>query len=364
MAGLFVRKHAEAVSQYADVCVLYLHLDDKIDDFQIVEQSYNDVREIVVYIPMKNSRLSLAFNFLKGFRLGYRSVRAHFGQPDICQVNTLTRNGVLALLLKMLHRIPYVVVEHWTRYLPDNFLYTGFLRRRATELVARNAAVIMPVSSMLRQAMIKQGINGRYRVISNIVDDFFYTTARAERDNDKKRILHVSCFLDRQKNISGILRAVELLCRTRRDFELVVVGTGVDFASIKDFAKTLDIPEGTLVFTGEQTPNEVAEWLSKSDLFVMFSNYETACVVVMESLAVGVPVVATPTGIVPDFINDNNRQIVDFKDVDALAEKMNMMLDHLDRYDSSSIRAVAEVFRSRYVGQQFINEYDKALGRD
>ena len=45
MAGLFVRKHAEAVSQYADVCVLYLHLDDKIDDFQIVEQSYNDVRE-------------------------------------------------------------------------------------------------------------------------------------------------------------------------------------------------------------------------------------------------------------------------------------------------------------------------------
>ena len=29
MAGLFVRKHAEAVGQYADVCVLYLHLDDK-----------------------------------------------------------------------------------------------------------------------------------------------------------------------------------------------------------------------------------------------------------------------------------------------------------------------------------------------
>ena len=37
MAGLFVRKHAEAVGQYADVCVLYLHLDDKIDNFQIVE---------------------------------------------------------------------------------------------------------------------------------------------------------------------------------------------------------------------------------------------------------------------------------------------------------------------------------------
>ena len=84
----------------------------------------------------------------------------------------------------------------------------------------------------------------------------------------------------------------------------------------------------------------------------------------MESLAAGVPVVATPTGIVPDFINDNNGQIVDFEDVDALAEKINMMLDHLDRYDSSSIRTVAEVFRSRYVGQQFINEYNKALGRD
>ena len=140
---------------------------------------------------MKNSWLSLAFNFLKGFRFGYCSVRAHFGQLDICQVNTLTRNGVLALLLKMLHRIPYVVVEHWTRYLPDNFLYTGFLRRRATELVARNAAVIMPVSSMLQLAMLKQGIKGRYRVISNIVDDFFYTTSRTKRNKlrDRKSVV-------------------------------------------------------------------------------------------------------------------------------------------------------------------------------
>ena len=79
----------------------------------------------------------------------------------ITSIVTLMTKGVPVDWVLVGTEIPYVVVEHWTRYLPDNFLYTGFLRRRTTELVARNAAVIMPVSSMLQQAMLKQGINGR-----------------------------------------------------------------------------------------------------------------------------------------------------------------------------------------------------------
>lgn len=363
MAGLFVRKHAEAASLYADVCVLYLHIDKRVEHFQIVEQQWGKVKEILVYIPFKNSRLVLGINFLRGFWQGYKAVKKYFGKPDVTQVNTLTRNGVLAYLLKIFCHIPYIVIEHWTRYLPENFHYKGFVRRRVTEVVARSASRIMPVSSMLRTAMEKQGICGDYSLIFNVVDNFFYTKPRTNTDNLKKRILHVSCFLDRQKNISGILRAIKRLSLRRTDFELVLVGTGADYENLRDLANKLEIPDTVVVWVGEQTPEEVAEWFSKSDMFVMFSNFETACVVVMESLAVGVPVVATPTGIVPDFIDENNGIVADFDDVEGLTNKINFMLDHLDSYNSVKIREKAVQFKSHIIGKQLSDEYLRASNR-
>lgn len=363
MAGLFVRKHAEAASLYADVCVLYLHIDKRVERFQVVEQQWGKVKEILVYIPLKNNRLVLGANFLCGFWQGYKAVKKHFGKPDVTQVNTLTRNGVLAYLLKTLRGIPYVIVEHWTRYLPENFHYKGFVRRRTTEVVARSASRIMPVSSMLRKAMEKQGVYGDYSLIFNVVDNFFYTKPHPSANNIKKRILHVSCFLDRQKNISGILRAIKRLSLRRTDFELVLVGTGADYKNLRDLANKLEIPDNVVVWIGEQTPEEVAEWFSKSDMFVMFSNFETACVVVMESLAVGVPVVATPTGIVPDFIDENNGIVADFDDIEGLTHKIGFMLDHLDNYNSVKIREKAEQFKSHIIGKQLLDEYLRALNR-
>lgn len=37
----FLCKHAEAVSLYADVKVLYVHADKEIKDFQIIKQAHN-----------------------------------------------------------------------------------------------------------------------------------------------------------------------------------------------------------------------------------------------------------------------------------------------------------------------------------
>ena len=362
MTGLFVRKHAEAATLFCDVCVLYLHSDEKIKKFEIIEQNFEKVREIYVYFPYIHNKflakISKAINYTRAFFKGYKIVKKTFGKPDITQVNVLTRSGVLAYWLKKTQKIPYVIIEHWTRYLPQNFSYKGVFRKKITEIVARNAKKIMPVSEDLAQAMQKQGIKGNYEVIFNVVDDFFFEKTRNfERNNNKKRILHVSCFLDMQKNITGLLRATKELSLQRADFELVLVGTGIDFDKIYSYAKSLNLPKDMLIFAGEQTPQEVAEWFAKSDFSVMFSNYETACVVVMESLASGVPVIGTPTGIVPDFINETNGLIVDFNDIVALSEKMNFMLDNLEKYDFTKIKEEAQKYSYENVGEKLFEIY-------
>ena len=47
---------------------------------------------------------------------------------------------------------------------------------------------------------------------------------------------------------------------------------------------------GFIQFTGEQTPEQVKEWMDASDCFVLFSNYETAAVVLEEAAACGLPI--------------------------------------------------------------------------
>ena len=120
-------------------------------------------------------------------------------------------------------------MEHWTRYLDVTDGYHGLLRKRMTELSAKAAYRIMPVSRDLQSAMEGHGIKGDYEVVENVVDDFFYEAGESKKDNDVKMILHISCFSDRAKNMSGILEAVREVRKQRDDFRLVMVGTGVDF---------------------------------------------------------------------------------------------------------------------------------------
>ena len=98
-----------------------------------------------------------------------------------------------------------------------------------------------------------------------------------------------------------MLRAVREVAEQRQDFELMVVGTGVDYAADVAYADSLNFPENILHFTGEQTPYEVAQWMQESDCFVLFSRYETYAVVLAEAITKGLPFISTATaGIATD----------------------------------------------------------------
>ena len=174
MSGLFVRKHAEAVALFGDVTVLYFHADPQITKFEIVKQHVNEhLREIIVYYPnhIKGTvgRFIKIINYFRANYIGYKEVQKDFGRPDIVHVNVLTRTGLLAYWLKLTRGIPYVITEHWTRYLPMNNSYKGVIRKILTQIVSRSAASIMPVSQQLKSAMIDNKIHhSNYQIINNV----------------------------------------------------------------------------------------------------------------------------------------------------------------------------------------------------
>ncbi len=335
MAGLFVKKHAEAVMQQgADVRVLYTE-----------EKGLRWYKEM--------------------WRL-WRELKREWGVPDVVQMNVLDKNGLLALWLKWRYKIPYIIVEHWSGYLPANFSFKGGWQGKIKKIVARHAACILPVSHMLEQAMKACGIeNNNWQTIHNVVDDFFYEPTNPiqvlGKEEGKIRLLHVSCFDEKAKNIQGMLRAVRKVADERHDFELVVVGTGADYQEDIAYAKALNFPEGMLHFTGEQTPLEVAQWMQTSDAFVMFSRYENAPVVLSECLAIGIPIITSNAGGIPEMVNTDCGILVDSEDEEALTAAIKRMTENHDAYSAEVIRQYGKQYSYQLVGEKLMSIYRKAI---
>lgn len=357
MEGLFVRKHALAVSLYNEVQVLFVKEDKAVKHQEVVTTKFENIKETIVYYPFSKVRALRAIRYFKSLFYGYRQVLAQGFSPQILHVNVLTRVGFFAYLLKLFTHKPYLVSEHWSRYLPQGYYATTtVLHKWLTRLVVKNASYFIPVSNVLKSALDTFCLkNPNCMIVHNTIEDFFFEhSIHAERN--VKRLLHISCFDEKAKNVKGIIRAFGNLCQKRQNVELVIVGTGQDFNSIKLFIAE-NYAELPISLIGEQTPDEVSAWLHSSDVFVLFSNYETSGVVLMESLASGTPVISTPCGIAPEIITKDNGLLVPFADEQALTEKMEWMIEHQSGFDKEKIRQSAKQFRFCSIGKQLSDIY-------
>ena len=334
MAGLFVQKHAEAVAQQGhDVRVLYSN--------------------------------KTGIGWARDMYMGWKQLKKEWGMPDIVQMNVLDKNGVIAMWLKRRYRIPYIIVEHWSGYLPANFSFREGWHGRLMRKIAQNASCILPVSQMLEDAMKQCGIcNKNWQRIHNVVDDFFFhpiSPLTITPKGSKFRFLHVSCFDEKAKNIQGMLRAVREVAEQRQDFELILVGTGINFEQNFAYANSLNFPIDMLTFVGEQTPYEVAQWMQQSDCFLFFSRYENAPVVLSECMATGLPILSSNAGGIPEMVDQQTGMLVPSEDEKALADAMNTMLTHRHRFSKENINEYGKKYTYQTVGKQLSNLYQRVV---
>ena len=367
MPGLFIERHARSAAAGCDVAVLYVHPDDQLTKrCQEVEKTCDEeILQIRIYFRPFRYGIPLVQPMVNLFRLtrmhfkGYRMVRKEMGKPDVIHVNVLTRIGAIALIFKLLTGIPYVITEHWTRYLPmmDNF--RGWFRRFVTRLVVRNASAVMPVTVNLQRAMEAHGLkNDRYVIIPNVVDTDMFRPLSEKVEERKHNFLHVSCFEDKQKNISGILRVLKKLSGERQDWVCQMVGDGIHYDLLVRQAEELGLKDRFVVFHGLKEKQELAGLMQEAEFQLMFSRFENLPVVILESYACGVPVLSTDVGGISEHLDDRLGILIRSEDEEELLEKLNLMLDNSGTYQSDGIRRYAlDHFSKEVIGRQLCDVY-------
>lgn len=352
MLGLFVQRHAEAAALYNDISVIYVHPDDS---YELVDETINNVRTIRVYYKKSKSKIVSLFRYFRANRKALKLLP----KPDIMHVHVLTRLGLIAWWHKLTQGTPYVITEHWSRYLPGNE-FSGFLRKTLTRLVVRKASAVTTVTGILAEAMQAHGLrNDNYLILPNVVDVNMFKPQ--PHSNPTPKIVHISCFENKSKNITGLIDALKIMEDRGLDFQCVFIGDGMDFEMIKAYSQKLSKQEN-LRFTGVLEGKDVAKELAAGDFLVLSSNYETQGVVLLEAFACGLPVVSTEVGGIPEIVNESNGLLVPPQDSEKLADAMQTMLQTYQNYDPDTLReGIIKKFSNESVGKLLENIYTTHL---
>jgi len=134
--------------------------------------------------------------------------------------------------------------------------------------------------------------------------------------------------LSPQKDFASLIKAFARLSKTHRA-RLVILGEGPERRLLEDLVKELGVSNDVLL---PGFVNNPYKFLKNSDLFVLSSIYEGLPNVLIEALALRVPVVSTACRSGPSEILENGKtgQLVAVGDTDALAEAMKNVLDSPD----------------------------------
>ena len=372
MPGLFIQRHAEAANKYCNVGIVYTHVvEGKKNNgvYDLEESVINGVPTAKVYYSNPNLQIPLITQLIKVFRfykanyLGVKKIKQQLGGFDLVHVHILTRLGVIALYYKWFCNKPYIVTEHWSRYLDLTGSFTGAFRKSVTKLIVRNAAVVTTVTQNLANAMQKHGLKNKdYRVLPNVVaEPFFYPKIATKKDNGKKIITHVSCFEDKSKNVSGLLRVISSLSKKRSDFIFRLIGDGMDFEMLHNYATDLGLNKSELVFLGLLEGEKLVAEMAAADLMVVFSNYENFPVVINESFVLGIPVLATSVGGIPEYVNKGNGRLLNAGDEAALESYLKDYLDGRLSFDKQKIQSDShDAFSPNTIGKELFDIYSVA----
>jgi colanic acid/amylovoran biosynthesis glycosyltransferase len=265
-------------------------------------------------------------------RLGdARHLHAHFG----------TNPAAVARLVHHLSGIPYSFTVHG----PEEFDSPIGL---ALPAKIADAKAVVAISSFGRSQLMRWAPVGDWSKIAVVrcgVDAQFAEQGLAEATPPPPVTAPALCCVARlsaQKGLPLLIEAAGLLRASGIDFHLTLVGDGEMRAQVERMIAGRDLGDA-ITITGFLSAADVRAHILASRAMVLPSFAEGLPVVLMEALALGVPVVTTAIAGIPELVDSRCGWIVPAGSAEAIADAMAAAL----AADPTTLRTMGLVGRER-----------------
>jgi glycosyltransferase involved in cell wall biosynthesis len=256
-----------------------------------------------------------------------------------------------------LDRVSYPALDRWARR-----WLNWWRRRKYPKMMARAARIV--VHSRFVAAILQEYLPVDH--IEKIAYVPYAVTVPDEPEEEipshKPRILFAGRDFFR-KGLSVLLDAFELLLNRLPDCELAVVGQEYYHSLRWAVRRCRGLP---VRFLGGLSPRDLHREIRGSDVVVLPSYTEAFGIVLLEAQALGVPVVGTRVGGIPETMEDGaTGLLVPPGDPGSLAEALEGLLNDPDRRREMGVRGkewVAREYSPQRMAEALITVYSDVIG--
>lgn len=268
-------------------------------------------------------------------------------------------SNVLGALAGRLARVSMVITSrrHIGNFMSRQKIWLEGVAFRLSDHVLTNCRAASDV--LVNSGLVKPG---KIRVIYNGIDLARYDRLPDLRHTGQPVVGMVANFRP-AKDHACFLRAAALVAREHPTVRFVLIGARTQNPEVQETCSELRISHRTNLM-GEQPPSRIPEMLSSFSVSVLTSHGEGLPNAVLESMAAGIPVVATAVGGCRELIVDGvTGFLIPPGDSQALAEKILFLLRNPDvaQQMGRAGKARAEVNDYAGVMEQWTNFYLQEL---
>lgn len=202
------------------------------------------------------------------------------------------------------------------------------------------------VSSNVDAVLIEGGISEDDIIRIPVVNPSYVSDYDAETDDgiDGFEIIYVG-ELRELKGVHILIEAFDRFARCRTDVHLTFVGGGEAREKLDYFRQVHNL-EDKVRFTGRISHKNAIHRIATADVLVHPSASETGPRSVTEAFELGTPVIATPVGIVPDYVTHGESGLLINRSAESIFEALKTVYDDED-FRRSLASGAKEVYASR-----------------
>lgn len=244
--------------------------------------------------------------------------------------------SIISSLAGKLAGVPVIIHAHLQDALSSNSLIRSYQKMINSWTSKECCDAIIAVSHQVKDALVTEGFDSRkFHVIHNgtpVNNHKIDSNIRNELNipEDIQVVIHIGR-LCKSKGQHLLLQAAANLHQSGQEAVYLIVGKdleqdGAYLQYLKDLAQELGINQ-SVHFLGHRA--DIPQLLALSDLLVLPSDAEGLPLVILEAMAAGLPVVATPVGGIPEaVIHQETGLLVPVEDVQALGDAILKLLQN------------------------------------
>jgi 1,2-diacylglycerol 3-alpha-glucosyltransferase len=239
-----------------------------------------------------------------------------------------------------LHGIPLVLTYHtlwkyYSHYFPFSFLIQPWIFKELSYMIGSTCNALIAPTEKVKKILRTYGIRKPIYVIPNGIDLQSFSHNAKGYLQEKYNIPHSRSILlcvgrlEKEKSPHFILTSFSHLLRKYPHAVLVFVGEGREKEDLQNMAKELHI-EANVLFTDALPYIHMPKVYADADISVFASKTETQGMVIYESLAAGLPIVAVQNAAFTPILVDGYNCFTTDKDPVHFANKVHHLLKDKD----------------------------------